>query len=142
MRSENVESTARFAKAIAHEALETPHPHGALVYALVGDLGTGKTTFTQSFAQALGMGRLVPSPSFLIMRKYELPSERTLIHIDAYRLASSKELLDLGFENVLKDPRNIVVVEWADNVADILPQDTKWFHFKHGEKENERDIEA
>jgi len=60
--------------------------------------------------------------------------------VDAYRLKSAKHLAALDFENVLLDPWNVVLIEWADRVKKILPKDTVWLHFRHGRHENERSI--
>lgn len=94
------------------------------VLALSGDLGAGKTTFTQILAKLLGVGESVTSPTFVIMKKYPLNTNthfRNLIHVDAYRLESAEELKVLGFTSELSDPGNLVVVEWAEKVSAILP---------------------
>ena len=102
----------------------TPLPDRATVVGLYGDLGAGKTTFTQAVAKALGVTETLNSPTFLIMKSYPLPSTfyHLLIHIDAYRLKSSEELKKLRFDDLLVDPHNLILIEWADKVADVLPQ--------------------
>lgn len=118
----------------------------ATVIGLYGELGSGKTTFVQHVAQALGIEQPVTSPTFVIERIYALrgtaqtPRGNTqkfdhLIHIDAYRLESSDELRKLGFDELLKDPENVIFVEWAERVEDILPTGTIKIEFEiAGEK--------
>ena len=116
----------------------TPLPGRATVVGLYGDLGAGKTTFVQAAAKALGVDTHVSSPTFLILKSYpacqsagrqlKAISYKLLHHIDAYRLKSSSELTKLHFADLLADPHNLILVEWADKVADILPTDhTKLF---------------
>jgi tRNA threonylcarbamoyladenosine biosynthesis protein TsaE len=95
----------------------------AVVLALHGDLGAGKTTFTQMLAKALGVTEAVTSPTFVIMKGYELHEQAFahLVHIDAYRLETSQELSILHFEHILRESRTLVVIEWAAKVADLLP---------------------
>ncbi|MDP3996540.1 MAG: tRNA (adenosine(37)-N6)-threonylcarbamoyltransferase complex ATPase subunit type 1 TsaE [bacterium] len=103
----------------------TPRTDVATVVGLYGDLGSGKTTFVQAVAKALGVVEVVNSPTFLILKSYKLKanSYNLLHHIDAYRLESVEELRKLQFEELLRDPRNLIFIEWADRVATILPQE-------------------
>jgi tRNA threonylcarbamoyladenosine biosynthesis protein TsaE len=148
-----IEATQKVAEKLAKKILQTPHlfllpstggglRRGAVVLALVGDLGAGKTTFVQGFASALGIKEKITSPTFLIVKSYKLKTKnyKLFYHIDAYRLRSSKELLDLGFAELLKNQENIIVVEWADKVRDILPAETIFIEFFHGKIENEREL--
>ncbi len=98
----------------------------AVVLALKGDLGSGKTTFTQTLARALGVTEPVTSPTFVIMKGYELEGQifDTLIHIDAYRLETSVEMTVLGFANLIATPRILIVIEWAEKISDLLPEQT------------------
>lgn len=104
-----------------------PRRDGATVVGLYGNLGSGKTTFTQAAAKSLGISETVNSPTFLIFKKYQLPvtssSYQFLIHVDAYRLKIGDELRTLRFDELLCDPANLIFVEWADKVADVLPRD-------------------
>lgn len=112
-----------------------------VVVALVGELGAGKTTFVQAFAKAMGIKKRILSPTFLIMKRFPLSRESNfanLFHIDAYRV-DAEDLIELGFQEMLKG-KNVVLIEWADRVARILPSDTIWLRFSHGSKENERKI--
>ena len=110
-------------------------PNQAAVLALSGDLGAGKTTFTQTLARLLGISESITSPTFVIMKKYEVegdPRFRHLVHVDAYRLNSIEELQVLHFETELGEANSLVVVEWAEKVKEILPPETKWFNFDLG----------
>ncbi|HET8581522.1 MAG TPA: tRNA (adenosine(37)-N6)-threonylcarbamoyltransferase complex ATPase subunit type 1 TsaE [Candidatus Paceibacterota bacterium] len=104
-----------------------PAGHAAVI-ALSGDLGSGKTTFAQAFARALGIEAHVTSPTFVIEKRYPVPQAgkhafRTFVHVDAYRLDDPKELAQLGWHGTIDDPSNIVLIEWADKVASLLPDD-------------------
>ncbi|MDP3901307.1 MAG: tRNA (adenosine(37)-N6)-threonylcarbamoyltransferase complex ATPase subunit type 1 TsaE [bacterium] len=107
------------------------------VFALKGELGSGKTTFAQGFAEGIGVKERVLSPTFVVMREFQIPGAKgKLYHIDAYRLQKEKDLLDLGWSDILKNPDNVVLVEWADRVKEILPPNTTWLRFENlgGEK--------
>lgn len=113
----------------------------ATVVGLYGDLGAGKTTFTKALAKVLGVEGTVTSPTFVLEKIYTLTGQRFshLIHIDAYRLEGSVELKQLGWDTIVSDPENLIIVEWADKVEDILPEDTKKVSLKVT-GENVRDI--
>ena len=125
-----------------------PHPHGAMVIALEGDLGAGKTTFAQGFARALGVKENVLSPTFVLLKIYELRQEtrnkrqgfKYFIHIDCYRIQNPKDLIHLGLKDILKDRDAIVLIEWADRIKKILPRDTIRIRFVHGAEDNKRHI--
>jgi tRNA threonylcarbamoyladenosine biosynthesis protein TsaE len=108
----------------------------AKVIALVGELGAGKTTFSQGFLKALGVKRRVISPTFLIIRKYAVRSKKHeyAFHMDCYRLNNSIELLSLGFKDILANPQNIVLIEWPELVKKYLPKNTVWIKIEHGDK--------
>ena len=104
---------------------------GATVLALHGDLGTGKTTFTQTLARALGVMETVNSPTFVIMKKYPIEGDyQTLVHIDAYRVESIDEMTVLGFANLLEEKDTIICIEWAERIADLLPADSIHLSFE------------
>ena len=113
----------------------------ATIVGLYGELGAGKTTFAKALARVLGISKTVTSPTFVLEKIYKLSNQKFshLIHIDAYRLESSNELKQLGWDTIVLDKGNLIVVEWADKVEDILPQDTKKVYFKVT-GENTRDI--
>jgi tRNA threonylcarbamoyladenosine biosynthesis protein TsaE len=111
----------------------------ALILALEGELGSGKTTFLQGFARALGIPRIT-SPTFLLSRAYPIKESRTLYHIDCYRVQSGRELVKLGFRDWISHPDHIIVIEWAEKVKNFLPKNTIRIRFYHGKKQNERII--
>src|SRR5690349_18024868 len=88
------------------------------VVALIGDLGAGKTTLTQAIAEGMGITSDVSSPTFALIHEY--PGTVPLFHIDPYRLDRAEDLAELGFEEYLQRG-GVIVVEWADKVADLLP---------------------
>ena len=101
----------------------------ALVVGLSGNLGSGKTAFTKAVAAALGIDEMVTSPTYVIEKIYTIKPciGRTcawgrLIHIDAYRLESARELEALDFEELTDDPNNLILIEWPENVKEILPE--------------------
>jgi tRNA threonylcarbamoyladenosine biosynthesis protein TsaE len=95
----------------------------AQVIALSGDLGAGKTTFTQALGRQLGIIDDITSPTFTIMKGYETTDEvfTHLIHMDAYRIENEDELRPLRFEEILATPNTLLVVEWAELIKAALP---------------------
>ncbi len=118
-----------FAREILHSHIEH---YGALVVALEGDLGGGKTTFAQGFARGLGVREKVASPTFIIMRQHNLRKSdfRIFVHIDAYRVEKVHELHVLGWQDILKDAGAIVLVEWANRIRRILPKEYMRIQFE------------
>ena len=115
-----------------------PRMADGAVVALHGDLGAGKTTFTQGLAMAMGVRTPVTSPTFALMGEYAGASQR-LAHFDLYRLSSEAELLDIGFLEYVKPP-NIVVVEWPERAEGLMPKDAWHVWFEAGEGENGRRV--
>ncbi|MDO8524793.1 MAG: tRNA (adenosine(37)-N6)-threonylcarbamoyltransferase complex ATPase subunit type 1 TsaE [bacterium] len=97
----------------------------ALVLALSGNLGSGKTTFTQGLAKFLKIKGRVNSPTFVVMKRF-----KNLYHIDAYRLNKPEEILELGFKEIIANPKNIVVIEWPEKIKKFLPKQTHFLKFK------------
>lgn len=134
--SKNPKDTENIAKTFLKEIVskkgkEASSLSGASVVGLYGNLGAGKTTFTQSFSKILGVKRKVNSPTFVIMKRYSLGKNSktrwtNLFHIDAYRLKNEKELLNLGWEEIISNPDNLVFIEWPENIAKAMPKK----HFK------------
>lgn len=98
------------------------HLQPPIVIALHGDLGAGKTTFTQGIAAGLGIQQRVTSPTFTLVNEYTLENGWRLVHIDSYRLDRG-EAEGIGLEEILDDERAIVVIEWAERVAELLPNE-------------------
>ena len=99
------------------------------IYMLEGDLGTGKTVLTQGFAAGLGITEPVNSPTFTILQIYD-EGRLPLYHFDVYRLSGAGEFLDTGAEDYLEDS-GLSVIEWADIVADALPEDALLIHIEY-----------
>ena len=108
---------------------------GAVV-AFTGDLGAGKTAFTRGLARGLGIGERVTSPTFTIVNEYE-GGRLPLFHFDMYRLASSDELFDIGWEDYLSRG-GVCAVEWSENVSDALEEGVISVEIRQGESECQR----
>ena len=93
------------------------------IIALIGDLGTGKTTFTKGVAAALGIKENVGSPTFKLVSEYK-GEDSWLYHIDAYRLKGSNDFLNIGGEEYLNTEKGITIIEWADIILQELPNHT------------------
>jgi tRNA threonylcarbamoyladenosine biosynthesis protein TsaE len=110
-------------KQVASEILATFQNHSSLILCLSGDLGAGKTTFTQAFGELLGVTEPITSPTFTIMRGYETqhPVLKKLIHIDAYRIEDESEISPLQFQEVFLGSEQIVCIEWPERIASVIP---------------------
>lgn len=102
------------------------------VIELLGDVGAGKTTFVRGLAEGLGIKEPITSPSFTISKSYAIPSNKTLIHYDFYRLPDPG-LMAEDLEENINNPNNIVIIEWADSVSDLLPKDHITIIIKYNE---------
>ncbi|MEK7157332.1 MAG: tRNA (adenosine(37)-N6)-threonylcarbamoyltransferase complex ATPase subunit type 1 TsaE [Patescibacteria group bacterium] len=113
------EEAARFARSIA------PSPRGATLVTLSGELGAGKTAFTKVIARTLGVEVVVNSPTFVLEKIYLLAGSThkfaRLVHIDAYRLEKGSDLAPLGFDELMQDTNNLILLEWPEKVIDALP---------------------
>jgi tRNA threonylcarbamoyladenosine biosynthesis protein TsaE len=138
--AKNPDQTQKIAARIARE-ISTNKRKKAVVIGLIGDLGSGKTVFAKGFAKGLGVKECVVSPTFVLERIYKLKTKnyKLFIHIDAYRIEKSKEIADLGFKDLIRDCRNIVLIEWADRIKNILPKGCIIVKFEHINK-NKRKI--
>ncbi len=105
------------------------------VVSLSGDLGAGKTALVQGLAAALGVRDRVTSPSFTIVHEYK--GRYPILHLDVYRLNSFQEVIDLGFEELL-DPGAVLVVEWGEAVAPMLPSRYLEIDMRQGDGDDER----
>jgi tRNA threonylcarbamoyladenosine biosynthesis protein TsaE len=114
------EETRRFGQELAVSL------SGGSVVALSGDLGAGKTTLTQGLLEALGVSGPYTSPTFVLMKRYDVDSERyrsirRIYHADAYRIGT-QEMLSIGWEEWIEDSEGIVIIEWPERIADIVPE--------------------
>jgi len=127
--TKSAEETKKFGEKIAAD-LKKNNQSGTVV-ALEGNLGSGKTTFSQGFALGLGVADRIISPTFILMKKYGLESG-DFYHIDLYRLEENveKEVQNLGLFEIWKDPKNIILIEWAERIERILPEGTIKIRFE------------
>jgi len=142
LETENLKETQDFAQEFVEKILTRPKNDIASVIALYGDLGSGKTSFVQSVAKALGVETTVTSPTFVIEKIYKLARKKFshIIHIDCYRIEDSKEIKLLDWDDKLADPKNLIFIEWAERVENILPAGTVKLYFEFI-NENKRKIE-
>ncbi len=91
------------------------------VYCLTGDLGVGKTVFTQGFAAGLGVREPVSSPTFTIVQEYE-GEKMPFYHFDVYRIGDAEEMEEIGFEDYVYG-QGVCLIEWANLIREILPED-------------------
>lgn len=133
--------TGRLAKALLERLLK--RKGGPIIFALQGDLGTGKTVFAKAIARALGITENVESPTFVIAKWYRLKPQshffRHFIHIDLYRLDTRRDIQSLGLQAILRNQEAIFVIEWADRVKSSIPKHALWVSLEHV-KGNQRRI--
>lgn len=130
---------------LSHSPEETEHIGEMLgrrlrpgtVVAYRGGLGMGKTAFTRGLARGLGCAGRVTSPTFTIVNEYD--GATPLFHFDMYRLGSSDELFDIGWEDYLTRG-GVCAVEWSERVDDAMPADTLWVNIARGTDESDRII--
>ena len=108
------------------------------IIAMVGNLGTGKTTLSKYIAEGLGVTEALSSPTFNIVKEYR-SGRLPLFHFDVYRLSSGDDLVDIGAEDYLYGD-GVCLIEWADIVADILPEETIVIRLEYGENEGAREV--
>jgi len=148
MTSSSAKETKELGRRLAKQILKKPSQTGAAVLALTGCLGSGKTSFLQGFSQGLKVKQPITSPTFVIVKKYQLSNiapqretnnYRQFYHIDCYRINTPEEILKLSFQEIINSPKNIVAVEWAEKIKGILPKNTLWLRFVFQDK-NKREI--
>ncbi|MDE1919257.1 MAG: tRNA (adenosine(37)-N6)-threonylcarbamoyltransferase complex ATPase subunit type 1 TsaE [Patescibacteria group bacterium] len=129
MAEKTVKTLAEFESEAARFALSLAPIDRATLVMLSGELGAGKTAFTKAAARTLGVEETVNSPTFVLEKIYLLPRKEghpmsdfaRLVHIDAYRLEKGSDLAPLGFDELMKDSGNLILLEWPEKVADALP---------------------
>ena len=109
------------------------------VIELIGDVGAGKTTFVRGLAKGLGVKEPITSPSFTISKSYACTNGKTLTHYDFYRLGDPGLMAEDLTESI-NDPSTITIVEWANSVSDLLPDDHIKIYINYNE-DNTRSIE-
>lgn len=142
LRSKNLKETENLA---ARVALSLKAGRQATILALSGELGSGKTAFVKGLAKALGVRSVATSPTFVLLKKYHLAPGKSaqtgfhqLIHGDFYRLKDPADLAALKWAELLLEPKNLIVIEWPEQVGGLGKQ-TKSILFKHL-SESEREI--
>lgn len=115
---------------------------GGEIIGLIGELGSGKTTFVQGLARGLGIKKRIISPTFIFIRPYAIchsPRATRLFHVDLYRIEKAEEAVGLGLEEIWSEPENIVVIEWAEKIEKTLPKKMIRIYFEY-EGQDERRI--
>jgi tRNA threonylcarbamoyladenosine biosynthesis protein TsaE len=136
----NEKGTEKLGEKIGKKILKEKLDKTAKILTLEGDLGGGKTTFLKGFAKGLGIKEKILSPTFILFRKFQIPNSKfqNFYHIDCYRIEKPREILNLGFKKIIKDPKNILAIEWAEKIKKILPKKVLKIKFKiFGKKERE-----
>lgn len=143
--TKKLEETQEVAKDLASKILSEnccPKAKQAIVIGLSGDLGAGKTSFAQGFAKALGINNPITSPTFVLMKNYMLPVTgyplRKFIHIDAYRLKGAEDMQALDWKEMINDPKNIIMIEWPENIKGAMPKNTIWIKFEHENRDSRK----
>ena len=120
---------------------ESSNKQHATIVTLQGDLGAGKTTFTQELARQLGVVEPVQSPTFVILKSYQIHNTElvqnrftNLIHIDSYRLTSGADLVKLDWENYINNPHNLILIEWPEMVADVVNSPDVLIKLEHSDQ--------
>ena len=131
IKVKGIEETKKLANNFAAELI------GGEVVLLNGDLGAGKTTFTQYVFKALGVKETVTSPTFAILKSYN--GRFKLHHFDTYRI-TTEEAIESGFDEIFEEKDSIIFVEWSENIKDLLPNKTITINIKYI-NENEREFE-
>jgi tRNA threonylcarbamoyladenosine biosynthesis protein TsaE len=130
----SAKETQALGQLLAEEVLQTKFPAAAII-CLSGELGAGKTTFTQGLLKGLKVKGPYTSPTFVIMKQYK----KNIYHLDAYRVAAD-DILNLGWEELIADKNNILIVEWADRIKKIIPKNALWIKFEWLDKEKRKII--
>ncbi len=136
------ELRARDSQSLGYQVTKLETVGHATVLGFRGELGAGKTTLTQAIARELCITEHVTSPTFILERVYKIDplshclqisnfSFHHLIHIDAYRIDSESELLQLGWAELVAEPTNLIIVEWPERIASAMPVDTLYVDCKH-----------
>ncbi len=155
IHTDSFKETQSIGQNLASQILAKKPGKKAVVLALSGDLGAGKTTFLQGFARGLGIKEIVNSPTFVIMKKFKIKKptlsvlsrprdlrQRWFYHFDCYRLEDSgpasaegygaaREILELGFREIISNPQNIVAIEWPEKIKKVMPKKIVKITFEH-----------
>ena len=136
MLSKNIKEAAGIARIFLNKILKGKIKTRATVVGLSGNLGAGKTAFTKAVAKSLGIRQKVNSPTFVIIKKYSLKSKlhKFFFHIDVYRLKNEKELLHLGWNEIIGNKEHLVFIEWPERVRRAMPPHARMISIIVGKK--------
>lgn len=151
--SHSLSETEKFAENFLNNI--KPNSNQATVVGLHGDLGSGKTAFVKLCAKILGIKEEITSPTFVIMKRFKIHDSpwpiatqsagqarfKNLIHIDAYRLQKGEELEKLGWQDLVSDPKNLIMIEWPEQVSSAMLNNLIKLNFKFVD-ENTREISS
>jgi tRNA threonylcarbamoyladenosine biosynthesis protein TsaE len=132
--TKSYKETQKLGQDLAHQLRFGKAQKTAVVITLQGDLGSGKTTFLQGFAKGLGIREKITSPTFVIMKHFD-----NFYHFDCYRINKPEEILELGWKEIISNPKNIVAIEWPEKIKKYLPKNAIKINFKFI-KEKTREI--
>ncbi len=139
----NLQGTKKFAEEFLQMVFDGDREQNVIL--LQGELGAGKTTFSQFLLEAIGAEGPFTSPTFVIMKKYEVRSPasylKNIYHLDCYRV-DGESVLDLGWEEIVADKNNLVLVEWSEKIKNIWPEKYWLLKFEYGEDRNDRKVEV
>lgn len=130
---------SKIARGVVNAAMGAAGKKRAFLVFLDGNLGTGKTAFAQKFGKLLGVKEKIHSPTFVFVREHAIGKKNlpyhALIHLDAYRLETKRDFDSLHLKDHLKNPKNIVCIEWADKIRRRLPKPDIAIEFRHHSKD-------
>jgi len=123
--TKSAKQTQKLGETYAKEILAICGNKNAIVIGLSGNLGGGKTTFLQGFAKGSGVKEKILSPTFVIMKHF-----KNFYHFDCYRFNKPEDVLELGWKEIISNPKNIVAVEWPEKIKTVLPKNIIFINFK------------
>lgn len=134
-KTSSADETQRIGHDLACAIIKNGLQSQAIVLALAGNLGGGKTTFLQGFAAGLGIKEKILSPTFVIQKKFSIDigsvfGWENFYHFDCYRINNPKEVLDLDFKKIILNPKNIVAIEWSEKIKNYIPKSALFIEFK------------
>lgn len=146
IKTKNEQETIEFAKGFLKKAQEGAKTNKPLIFYLTGELGAGKTHFVKGLAEELGITDNITSPTFVLMKKYEIAPDnaaqqagKTLFfHIDCYRIYDAEDARQIGLDKVLENSHAVVAVEWAERIEEIVPKPYWKIKMEHTDDNNRK----
>jgi tRNA threonylcarbamoyladenosine biosynthesis protein TsaE len=137
--TKNAEETKRFGAELANFFIKYQSSTSAIVICLYGELGSGKTTCVQGMLEGFGLEGRFLSPTFVITRQYDAKRiQKNVYHMDCYRLNSEADIEAIGFQELVGDKANIVIVEWAERLGNVLPKNRMDIYFETKDDSNHK----